>query len=63
MPRLLWDASALVKRFVPEVGSDVVGRLFAVLPASHMAVSVLGYAETQARTYLKDDKLVGEVHF
>jgi hypothetical protein len=46
VPILFWDASALAKRYVPEVGSDVVKALFAVLPRPQMIGTVLGYAET-----------------
>jgi uncharacterized protein len=42
---LLWDASALAKRYAPEVGSDVVDSLFAVLPTSQMVSSAISYAE------------------
>ena len=43
---LFWDASALVKRYYLESGSDVVGELFAQIPSSQMALTVPGYAET-----------------
>ena len=29
---LLWDASALAKRYAPETGSDTVDALFAAVP-------------------------------
>ena len=42
---LQWDASGLVKKFVPESGSDVVEALYAALPTvQHMSTAV-GYAE------------------
>lgn len=46
MPILLWDASALAKRYAPEVGSSTVDALFAAAPAPQMVTTVLGYAET-----------------
>jgi len=46
VPILFWDASALSKHYVPEVGSDVVDELFATVPAPQMVATLLGYAET-----------------
>lgn len=48
MPLLFWDASALAKRYVRETGTDAVNALFAALPATSMATTVWGYAETFA---------------
>jgi predicted nucleic acid-binding protein len=48
VPQLLWDASALVKRYVAEVGSDTVDALFTVIPAPHMVCTLLGYTECAA---------------
>ena len=48
MLTLLWDASGLSKRYVPEVGRDAVMALFAAVPLSQMLTTFLGYAETQA---------------
>ncbi len=45
---LLWDASALVKRYVPETGSEIVAELFAQVPATQMVTTFLGYAESWA---------------
>jgi PIN domain nuclease of toxin-antitoxin system len=42
---LLWDASALAKRFAPEVGSDSVDALFAAVPTARMVSSAVSYAE------------------
>jgi predicted nucleic acid-binding protein len=44
---LLWDASALSKRFIAEDGSDIVDDLLSLTPCSH-AVTYLGYAESAA---------------
>jgi predicted nucleic acid-binding protein len=46
MPILLWDASALSKRYAPESGSDTVDALFATGPTVQSVATVLGYAET-----------------
>jgi predicted nucleic acid-binding protein len=43
---LFWDASALAKRYVNEVGSDVVDALFALTEEHRMIATVVGYAET-----------------
>jgi predicted nucleic acid-binding protein len=43
---LLWDASALAKRYVPETGSEAVHALFGLGGTARMAVTMLGYAET-----------------
>jgi uncharacterized protein len=45
---LCWDASALAKRHLPEVGTDAVNALFAVIPSAPMAITILGYVETAA---------------
>lgn len=45
MPALLWDASALAKRYSPERGSDTVDSLFETIPAPQMVATVIGYAE------------------
>lgn len=42
---LLWDASALSKRYAPEIGSDTVDALFQSVPASQCASSAVSYAE------------------
>jgi predicted nucleic acid-binding protein len=43
---LFWDASALAKRYIVEIGSDVVDQVFAAAAAHQMMGTVLGYAET-----------------
>jgi predicted nucleic acid-binding protein len=48
MPQLLWDASALVKRYLTETGTATVHALFAAAPAAAMWGTFLGYAETGA---------------
>jgi len=45
---LLWDASALVKRYVPETGSDVVYELFAHTTTKQMVATFVGYGEAHA---------------
>jgi len=42
---LFWDASAQVKRYAPEVGSDTVDALFAAVPRAQMVASAITYAE------------------
>ena len=46
MLTLLWDASALVKRYVEENGTDTVETLFAGARRVRMALTIPGYAET-----------------
>ncbi len=48
MPLLLWDTSALVKRYAKELGTDTVNTLFSHIPSSRMVASVMGYVETFA---------------
>lgn len=45
---LLWDASALSKRYTQEIGTPTVEALFAQLPLSQMRIIVLGCTETYA---------------
>lgn len=40
MTYLLWDASALAKRYTPEVGSDVVEAFFNGVPASRIVTTI-----------------------
>lgn len=46
MPVLLWDASALAKRYTEETGSATVQALFDAVPMSQMITTIWGYAET-----------------
>jgi predicted nucleic acid-binding protein len=46
LPILLWDASALAKPYVPEVGSDTAIALLAATAAATMMGTIVGYAET-----------------
>src|SRR5260370_7392969 len=43
---LLWDASALVKRYALERGSEAVDALFVEVPLAQMVTTFMGYAET-----------------
>ncbi len=45
---LLWDASALAKRYAPEIGHQTVNALFTAVPRSQMVTTVLSYSETCA---------------
>lgn len=42
---LCWDASALVKRYAPEVGSDTVDALFDAVPTADQVSCAVSYAE------------------
>jgi predicted nucleic acid-binding protein len=55
LPVLFWDASALAKRYVPEVGSSTVDALFASSPAQ-MIGTVLGYAEAYSTLIRKHNR-------
>jgi predicted nucleic acid-binding protein len=48
VPELLWDASALVKRYAPETGSDVADAIFVAGTGVPMVAAYLVYAETCA---------------
>lgn len=44
----LWDASALAKKYLVEIGSETVDALFVARPLPLMTSTLLGYAETAA---------------
>jgi predicted nucleic acid-binding protein len=46
MAQLFWDASALIKRYFVEQGSDTVDALFAAIPHQEMCTCPWGYTET-----------------
>ena len=46
MALVFWDASALVKRYAIEMGSDTVNAIFAASPSHQMASTSWGYVET-----------------
>jgi len=46
MAELMWDASALVKRYVQETGSDTVQALLSRAPPHGFITTVWGYAES-----------------
>jgi predicted nucleic acid-binding protein len=56
VPVLQWDASALTKRYYPEVGSGVVDALFAAGLPSQMVTTFWGYAETYASLLRKRNR-------
>jgi predicted nucleic acid-binding protein len=56
VPELLWDASALVKRYYPEAGSDSVDALFDAVPLSQMLATCWGYLETYAAIVRKRNR-------
>jgi predicted nucleic acid-binding protein len=48
---LVWvffDASALAKRYAPEIGSDFINELFLQFPFEQMTVSMIGVSEIVA---------------
>jgi predicted nucleic acid-binding protein len=53
---VLWDASALAKRYVAEVGSQTVNALFAAVPAGQMITTILSYSETFAALLRKQNQ-------
>ena len=40
---VLWDASALAKRFVAETGSQTVNALFLAVPPAQMVTTIMSY--------------------
>ena len=46
MYQLLWDASALAKRYTQEEGSEIVQELFVIIPLSQMVTTIWGFMET-----------------
>jgi hypothetical protein len=56
VPELLWDASALVKRYYPEAGSASVDALFDSLALSQMLATYWGYLETYAAIVRKRNR-------
>jgi predicted nucleic acid-binding protein len=45
---LLWDASALAKRYMAEVGSQTVNAVFVAIPPAQMVTTIMSYSETVA---------------
>ncbi len=56
MPYLLWDASALTKRYAEEDGSETVDALFNTFPVLPMVGTFLGYTETFAALWRKRNR-------
>ena len=48
MIRILWDASALAKRYIPEPGSQTVNAAFVAIPPAQMVTTIMSYSETVA---------------
>jgi predicted nucleic acid-binding protein len=46
MPHILWDASALAKRYAPEMGSETVEAIADSHSSAMMVTTFLSYAET-----------------
>jgi len=53
---LLWDASALAKRFVAEIGSQTVNALFLAVPPDQMVTTIMSYSETFAALLRKNNQ-------
>ena len=56
MFQILWDASALVKRYVAENGSQTVNALFMAVPPAQMATTIMSYSETFAALWRKHNQ-------
>ena len=56
MAVVLWDASALAKHFVTELGSQTVDAVFAATPRDQMVTTVMGYSETFAALLRKHNQ-------
>jgi hypothetical protein len=54
--QLLWDASALAKRYVAEVGSQKVNVLFMAVPPAQMVTTIMSYSETYAALLRKHNQ-------
>jgi hypothetical protein len=46
--RILWDASALAKRYIPESGSQTVNAVFVAIPPAQLVTAIMSYSETVA---------------
>jgi uncharacterized protein len=53
---VLWDASALAKRYIPELGSETVNALFGAIPPAQMVTTIMSYADTVAALVRKLDQ-------
>ena len=58
MIQILWDASALVKRYVAEIGSQTVNALFMAVPTAQMVTTVMSYSETFAGLWRKHNQSI-----
>ena len=58
MIQILWDASALVKRYVAEIGSQAVNALFMAVPPAQMATTIMSYSETFAALWRKHNQRI-----
>jgi uncharacterized protein len=53
---VLWDASALAKRYVAEIGSQTVNALFTAVPPAQMVTTIMSYSETFAALLRKHNQ-------
>jgi hypothetical protein len=58
MSQILWDASALVKRYVAEIGSQTVNVQFITVPPAQMATTIMSYSETFAALWCKHNQRI-----
>ena len=58
MIQILWDASALVKRYVAEIGSQTVNALFTSIPPAQMTTTIMSYSETFAALWRKQNQSI-----
>ncbi len=56
MPHILWDASALTKRYALEDGTQTVNAVFGMNPRPPMLATFLGYVETVATLWRKRNR-------
>jgi predicted nucleic acid-binding protein len=60
----LFDASALVKRFIPEPGTPLINHLFGQSPRDRLMCSMLGAAEVAAAIIRKaNSNQIAPAHF
>jgi hypothetical protein len=53
---LLWDASALAKRYVAAIGSQTVNALFVAVPPAQMVTTIMTFSETFAALLRKHNQ-------
>jgi predicted nucleic acid-binding protein len=56
--QIIWDASALVKRYVAEIGSQTANALFMAIPPAQMTTTIMSYSETFAALWRKQNQSI-----